>query len=361
MDNSLLLLLVPQIIIAYGITWGIRRWAMRYNVMDVPNARSSHTTVTPRGGGVAVVLTVTLSVIGLSLVTGTLITSEILAYLVGSMLIALVGFIDDVRSLSTVHRFGAQALVALVMVYLLGYPQTFQVPLFGIVEVGIFGAVITVIWIVGLINAYNFMDGIDGIAGGNAVIVALGWLSLYGLSFNPNISVVVITIAIIGGCIGFLGHNWHPARIFMGDVGSTFLGFTFAVLPLMLQESQVPSLTSAALLLWPFLFDTIVTFGHRMIQGKNVFAAHREHMYQRLVIAGLPHAVVSSTYMVLSLMGVIFANAYLEGSRIILIAPLALGIGLAYVTYLFSTRYRFAVRPIEDDTTHHKTETLQQG
>lgn len=344
MDLRLLLLLILQIVIAYGITWGLRRWAKRFNVMDVPNARSSHKQVTPRGGGTAIVLTVILSVLGFALFTGTALSGQMIVYLVGSVLIAMLGFLDDLLSLPAKQRFAAQGLVALGTVVLLGYPTQFSLPLLGTLDVGVIGVIITVIWIVGLINAYNFMDGIDGIAAGNAVIVGLGWLVLYGVAFGPQADVIVLTLGVIGGCLGFLGHNWSPARIFMGDVGSTFLGYTFAVLPLLMPTdpdaplSPASTLMAAVLLLWPFLFDTVLTFTRRLLRKENVFAAHRQHLYQRLVIAGLPHALVTSAYMVLALLGVVFAKVYIDGNTIVLLATLAVGVGLIAVTYLIAKR-----------------------
>ena len=130
----------------------------------------------------------------------------------------------------------------------------------------------------------------------------------------------------------------------MGDVGSTFLGYTFAVLPLLMPSnpdspvSPAAALVAAALLLWPFLFDTVLTFTRRLLRGENVFAAHRQHLYQRLVIAGLPHQLVTSAYMVLALLGIVFAKAYLGGNTIVLLAPLLVGVGLIGVTYLIAKR-----------------------
>jgi UDP-N-acetylmuramyl pentapeptide phosphotransferase/UDP-N-acetylglucosamine-1-phosphate transferase len=344
MNNNLLLLLVPQIIISYGLTWALRNWAIQLNMIDIPNERSSHAVATPRGGGVAIVLTVIVSVIILAVITNVIHTREVLVFLFGSSLIAIVGLLDDRKSLSARHRFATQIIVALVTVSVLGYPTRMAIPLVGGYDIGAFGAVVVVVWIVGFINAYNFMDGIDGIAAGTGIVVAFGWLALFGLSFSPNPVIIVLTIAVMGGCVGFLGHNWQPARIFMGDAGSTFLGYTFAVLPLMLTETQTQSLTSAAMLTWPFLFDAGITFLHRLITGKNVFAAHREHIYQKLVTAGFSHSLVAALYMVMALLGIVFAGAYLETSYIVLLAPFILGACLFYISHLLTTRYRLLKR-----------------
>lgn len=340
----MILLLVPQIALSYGLTWALRNWAVQLNMLDVPNERSSHTATTPRGGGVAIVATVMLSVIALAIITQVINTREILAYLFGGSLIAIVGLLDDRHSLSAKYRFAVQFIVAVLMVSVLGYPARVGIPIVGGFDAGPLGAVVVIIWIVGFINAYNFMDGIDGIAAGTGVIAGLGWLVLFGLSFDPNTVIIVLMIAVVGGCAGFLGHNWQPASIFMGDAGSTFLGFTFAVLPLMLKETQIQSLTSSAMLMWPFLFDASITFLRRLLARKNVLTAHREHIYQRLVEAGLSHAFVTGLYMVLTLLGVIFASAYLEGSYIVLLAPIVMGFGLLYLSDLLSNKYHLVNR-----------------
>ena len=161
-----------------------------------------------------------------------------------------------------------------------------------------------VVWGVGLTNAYNFMDGIDGIAGAQAVVAGAVW-GVAGAWLG------VPSVAFVGACVaaatlGFLVHNRPPARIFMGDVGSATLGFAFAALPLVATPSVAPVVAGrlplfALLTVWPFVYDAVATFGQRLARGENVLAAHRSHRYQRLVIAGWRHGAVSAAYAALAL------------------------------------------------------------
>ncbi len=249
---------------------------------------------TPRGGGVAIVALVagaglwSVSEAGLY---------PALIYLIGGIVIAYLGWRDDVSSLSSKIRFAVQGLVAAVSIYGLGFFKTVTIPLFGELQLGIVGIIITFLWIIGLTNAYNFMDGIDGIAGGVAFAGGLGWMML--ASNMRNGFVFAIALAIAASSLGFLAHNWSPAKIFMGDVASTFLGYTFAVLPLLSADQGGDALMLGTLLMWTFIMDAGVTFIRRALKRENVLAAHRTHLYQRLVIGGYPHHIVSPFYFIL--------------------------------------------------------------
>jgi len=213
------------------LTWiGIRFfrvWSLKKGVLDIPNERSSHDSPTPRGGGLLIVV-VTLFFYGLIslLYPG----SFSWGFLVGALLIATVSWLDDRYSVSTVWRLMTHALAAVLLIADRGYWSEISLSgTTGVINLGIVGSILTFLWIVWLINAYNFMDGIDGIAGIQAAVAGFAWLGLGWLSGIPN-------VALFGGVIlfsslGFLLHNWPPARIFMGDVGSAFLGFTFASMP----------------------------------------------------------------------------------------------------------------------------------
>ena len=142
------------------------------------------------------------------------------------------------------------------------------------------------------------MDGIDGMAGGVALSAGIGWMWLAMNINNPFVFWVALAIA--ASSLGFLGHNWSPARIFMGDVGSTFLGYSFAVLPLISSDQGGDALMLGTLLMWTIIMDVGVTFIRRWIKRENVFALHRSHLYQRLVIAGYKHETISSLYIVLT-------------------------------------------------------------
>lgn len=290
----------------------LRRWTAARQILDVPNERSSHTRPTPRGGGLAIVI-VTLA--------GWLIYDRVsldywpaLPYIVGAVLIAGISWLDDLKDVPTLVRLLVHCLCAALAILSFDYWHTTSLSLYTGLQLDWLGLPLTFIWIVGLTNAYNFMDGIDGIAGAQAVVVGVGWVLLGWIGQQPHVSAMGGLLA--GASLGFLIHNWSPARIFMGDVGSAFLGYTFAVLPLMAahaphSDSRVALI--GAILLWPFIFDSAFTFLRRGLRGENVFAAHRSHLYQRLVIAGQPHFQVTLLYAGLALIGIALAAAWLKG------------------------------------------------
>ncbi|MDQ3180667.1 MAG: glycosyltransferase family 4 protein [Acidobacteriota bacterium] len=269
--------------------------------MAVPNSRSLHKTPTPHGGGLVIVI---VCLVFYTIYTILVFNNFTWSYFIGAVLIASVSWVDDLFSISIIWRFLAHSAAALIVISGLGYFQEIYNPFGNFISIGLFGVFLTFFWIVGLINAYNFMDGIDGLAGTQAVTAGIGWL-IAGKMLGVN------GTGFYGGllafaCLGFLIQNWQPAKIFMGDVGSAFLGYSFAVLPLLeIKEKvgfQVVLLIIAIVLLWLFLWDTILTFFRRIAQGEKVWLAHRGHIYQRFIIKGFSHKYVTCLYAVLSIL-----------------------------------------------------------
>lgn len=254
--------------------------------LDVPNERSSHAVPTPRGGGVAIVL--------VTLAGSTYwMTPRLAVFAAAALLIAAVSFADDLRHLPATLRLAVQFVAALAVALLFAPPV--WVPL-------------AVIWIVGLTNAYNFMDGIDGIAGGQAVVAGLAWAWLGTTAGQPALAAIGLLIA--GSSAGFLFYNWQPARIFMGDVGSAFLGFTFASMAVIGARANPKLAVAGALVVWPFVADAAFTFFRRAWRRERVMEAHKSHIYQRLNQRGLSHAAVASIYITLAAAGAAAAIAF---------------------------------------------------
>lgn len=281
------------------------QWAEHRQILDIPNKRSSHTGPVPRGGGLAIVFFSLVGFVAAWLINPTWPFWALSTYLFGAALIAVVSWLDDLRPLPNRIRFGAHSIGALLAILGFGYWHTIEIPLAGQLYLGLFGLFVTFLWLVGLTNAYNFMDGIDGIAGGQAVVAGFAW-ALLGWQ-SSQLLVGILGLLAAATSLGFLGHNWPPARIFMGDVGSAFLGYTFAILPIIAAQNDPRSILIGVLLVWPFVFDTTFTLFRRLLRGENVFAAHRSHLYQRLVIAGFSHLFVTLLYMGLALVGTILA------------------------------------------------------
>lgn len=312
-------------VLAFEALAARRRW------FDVPNDRSSHTRPTPRGAGSVIVL-VSLAGLaaGFGLDRAPLGLAPFAAYAAGAALVAALSWIDDLRGVHFAARFMAHGLAAAALLAFAAPPREIALPFLGTVEIGFWGWPLAFLWIVGLTNAYNFMDGIDGIAGTQALLAGAGWACAFWISGSPFLAGVA---AVLGGAsLGFLARNWSPAKVFMGDVGSAFLGYTFAALPLLARmESGVdPKLPVLGLaMLWPFVFDSLLTFLIRLARRENVFQAHRTHLYQRLVRSGMSHASVTLLYGALSLAGVAAGILWIRrGTGPVLLAIPALAAGL---------------------------------
>jgi len=274
-----------------------RRAAVRAGIVDYPNARSSHREPTPRGGGVAMVVSVLSLLAIVAWQRPELMPSYWLALIGGAILVAVVSGIDDWRSLSPAPRlavhFGAAVLALLAV-------QGGDIELGAGAEAAV--GVFALLWIVGMINAYNFMDGIDGLAASTGVVAGVGWI---GLSVSGGEPAVALTAAALtGACAGFLVFNWSPARVFMGDLGSAFLGYWLGVLSLAAGKHDPGMFLPGVLIMWPFVFDTTATLIRRALRGENPLHPHRTHLYQRLVGTGLGHSTVAAIYAGLACVGV---------------------------------------------------------
>jgi UDP-GlcNAc:undecaprenyl-phosphate/decaprenyl-phosphate GlcNAc-1-phosphate transferase len=287
----------------------VRRWAEHRHILDVPNARSSHRHPTPRGGGLAIAVVTLAGVLIYNLVNPAPDWSGVIAYVFGATLIASVSLVDDLRSVPASLRLVAQALGAVLAVVGLGYWNQIAMPFWGPISLGWLGLPLTLVWIVGVTNAFNFIDGIDGLAGGQAVVAGLGWFAIGGMSGQLLTSVLGLLLAI--SSLGFLRHNWPPARIFLGDVGSAFLGYTLGILPLVGPQHDPRLPLTAVLLYWPILFDTGFTFVRRLLRRENVFVAHRSHLYQRLIIVGYRHLQVTWLYVAYAISYALLAFAWI--------------------------------------------------
>ena len=336
--------LLPAVIFltALVLTWAgvalFRKWTLRREIFDVPNERSSHTQPTPRGGGVAIVA-VTLAgyIIGSSVAN----IPISYGYIAAGLLIAGISWLDDLISIPFWARLAVHLGGSIVLIRDVGHWDEIFIPTADItVPLGaVIGTVVTLGWLVWLINSYNFMDGIDGIAGIQAVIAGTAWAvfaAWLGMSATFLFAGVLASAA-----LGFLVHNWAPAKIFMGDVGSAFLGFTLAAVPLLarreLTDLQFQSLLPvvAVLFVWYFVFDSLLTFFRRLLRGHRVWEAHREHIYQRLIISGWNHGQVALLYGTLAgLLSVSVIFAIIFSGKVAVLTLLCLLIPTIALIYL---------------------------
>jgi len=255
---------------------------LRRRLLDQPNERSSHREPTPRGGGVAFVLVASIASALALLVSGgsafepfLLVAAPLMA-----LPLALVGFLDDRHNLPANWRYGVQLATAFAVIVAspLVAPSLAMLPLLGLLLIAV----------TAVINFTNFMDGLDGLVAG-CLAVALTAVAIQLAAPWPIWSLV-------GALLGFLLWNWSPAKVFMGDVGSTFLGAVFA--GLVLQAPTWPEALGLLLVATPLLADACICVPRRLMAGQQVFQAHRLHLFQRLHQVGWPHARVSSLYIV---------------------------------------------------------------
>lgn len=262
--------------ISLFLTWGLRRYALARSLMDIPNNRSSHSVPTPRGGGVAIVLSF--------LVASPLLTlfvdvswPYIWALWGAGALIAVIGFLDDHGHIAARWRLLAHFSASIwALAWLGGLPPVKLLGVdFNLSWIGHFFAVFYLVW---MLNLYNFMDGIDGIASVQAVSACLGACVIYWLS--GDVSLIWMPLLLAVAVLGFLYWNFPPARIFMGDAGSGFLGLVLGLFSLQAAWTSSRFLWVWLILLGVFIVDSTFTLARRLLRGDKVYEAHRSHAYQ---------------------------------------------------------------------------------
>lgn len=314
-------------------TWLFRQLAPRIGLLDVPNVRSSHTEPIPRAGGLVFVVIVPLVSLAVAQRAGVSLGRADWALLVSGWLIAIVSLIDDWFPLPARVRLVAQVWAALGLMLYGRYLRYFGAGGFGVLDVGLLGVLITLVWILGMANAFNFMDGMDGLAAGQGLIAALAvaWLSIsVGLDW-----MAMMSAALAGGLLGFLLHNKPPARVFMGDVGSIWLGFTFAGLAVLgaPRSGERLSLGFWVLLFGLFLLDSGLTLGRRVLQGEPVLQAHRTHYYQRMLRIGWGHRRVTGLYLLMATGLAVVAVLHFDFVRLPFAALVVVGLLMFSGTY----------------------------
>lgn len=279
-------------ILSAALTWLLIH---RLGIIDTPNERSSHSRPTPKSGGLAIVATF---FVGMSILYGFGETVQIaepyfLGFFFSTFVLVAVSLFDDVKNLGFRAKLLTQAGCAGVALACGIVIDVLPVPFFGTVELGPWGYALTLLWIVAMSNAFNFMDGLDGLAAGTAALVAVLFMMI---TFIEGSHVVYLTSwVVVGSCLGFLVFNYPRASIFMGDVGSQFLGFAFAVMAViaMRYDASHTSLLVMPLLFFHFLWDTGFTILRRLQAGDNIAQAHRTHLYQLLNRLGFDHRRVA--------------------------------------------------------------------
>jgi len=296
MNLTLILLLIISFIISL-LTTGLIKNKFSQELLDIPNERSSHKQPTPRGGGLGFVI----AFLFVGIIYG------ILSYYFSDLLInnslkqqpllmgliltplAITGIIDDQKNISSLTRYAVQLFTAILIIINFDYLHFYFLENSSFI-VTILEVIITIIGITAIINFYNFMDGLDGIVAG-VTSVQLAFIALYFQQYS--------LLILVAGLIGFLYWNWSPAKIFMGDVGSTFLGAIVAIA--ILSQNNITDSFSAIIITLPLTADAVYTIFCRLIRRENIFKAHRSHIYQRLHQSGWTHSQVTSSYIAVTI------------------------------------------------------------
>lgn len=284
-------------LLSFSLTYLIKNHAIKNSLVAEVNERSSHSVPTPHGGGIAIAVTWFAGLTYL-FIKQDIDHSLYFALMTGSV-ISIVSYFDDLYELSAKVRLGAQSLVAVLGLYFIGGFEELDLFFFTI-ENQIITNLFAFFMIIWFINLYNFLDGIDGYAGSEAVFLAIAGFALFGGSHF-----VVLGVAVLG----FLIWNWHKAKIFMGDVGSTLLGYTVAIFTIYYANEQSANLWIWIILFGLFWVDATVTLFRRYKNGEKLSEAHKKHAYQRLTQSGWSHDKVVKSSILAN--GILLAIVYL--------------------------------------------------
>lgn len=318
--------LISVFVSALAATWLLRKYALSANLIDRPNSRSSHTVPTPRGGGVAIVVTFLAALPFLGFF-GLLSWDWIWSLLLPGISIAVLGFLDDHGHIAARWRLVGHFLSAFMALFFLKGLAPLNV-LDGVIDFGVLGNVFAIFFLVWLLNLYNFMDGIDGLASIQAISACTGMCLIYWVLGVPDL---IWPAAILAMCVaGFLFWNFPPAKIFMGDAGSGFLGITLGILALHSAWVEPQLFCAWLIILGVFICDATFTLIRRLLRGDKVYEAHRSHGYQhasRRYGSHLPVTMAVCAIIVLWLLPLAFMVATLRLSGVA-------GVLIAYIPLL---------------------------
>lgn len=306
---KILALLSFIFICAVLLTGVMLRYAVNKKLLDIPNQRSLHAASMPRGGGAAFVILYSIILFAFAISTESDL-NLIISLIVGGLLVSSVGFLDDHNPLPAHVRIIVHLVAALFVVIMIGGPKEITVNNLSI-QLGWLGDILAIFFIVWLINLYNFMDGIDGTAATEAVCVTVGVAVLllfthagrlnYYLLPDEGKIIIFLLLALALVVAGFLVWNWPPAKIFMGDVGSGYLGFIISVFIIYTHISDIISIWTWVILLGVFLVDASITLVTRIITGKQWYKAHRSHAYQHLALQWGSHKKVTMSILAINI------------------------------------------------------------
>lgn len=331
------LALLVAFLISFAATPSVIGFANKIKAIDIPkDERRVHKKPIPLIGGLAIFYGFVVSVLCFAVID-----KITMGILIGAVIMVTVGVIDDMRDLPAKVKLIFQIIAALIAVgfgvnidYVANPFSQWFGPLY--INLGWMSVPITVLWIVGVTNAVNLIDGLDGLAVGISAIASVALLAL--TLFSQNLNVAIMIAALAGACIGFLPYNFNPAKIFMGDTGSTFLGFVLACVSVqgLLKIHALISFAVPVLILGLPIFDTLFAMGRRILTGRSIMSPDRGHLHHRLLDMGFSQRqTVTILYTLTSILCLTAVVMSLKDALRAVILVLAV-IGIIFVSYLLS-------------------------
>ncbi|ASK62131.1 undecaprenyl-phosphate alpha-N-acetylglucosaminyl 1-phosphate transferase [Virgibacillus phasianinus] len=266
------------------LTYPVKKLAVKLKVMDFPNHRKIHKAITPKLGGIAIFLGVILA--GFYIKPENEHLPEILA---GAIVILITGAIDDKYEIRPVIKLTGQLIAASFLISSGLIIDRITIPFFGMIDLGIVSVLVTVLWVIGITNAINLIDGLDGLATGVSTIALISMFIM--ALIDVQLTAAYLCIMLIGANIGFLFHNFYPAKIYMGDTGSNFLGYAIAVVSMLglFKNIALFSFIIPIIVLAVPIFDTLFAIVRRAYNKENIMLADNKHIHYRLLHAGYSH------------------------------------------------------------------------
>lgn len=299
-----------SLIVTFVLVYPVKAIAVRYGFLDMPNERKVHTTPIPRIGGVAIAIGVTVGLIYLRPIE-----PAMSSIILGGITILVIGLLDDKYQLRPIVKLFGQFLATTFVISGGLIIERVTLPVFGLVELGNFSVILTMLWIVGVTNAINLLDGLDGLASG---VVTISLVSILTMAVtDSNLVVVMIAVVLIGSNIGFLFHNFHPAKIYMGDTGSLFLGYSIAIISMLglFKNVALFSFILPIIVLAVPIFDTLFAIVRRAASGEGIMKPDKKHIHYRLLEAGFSHRktvlIIYGFSAVFGLIAILFTRASL--------------------------------------------------
>lgn len=269
---------------SFLLTYPVRKLAIKWNIVDLPNYRKIHTEITPRFGGIAIFIG---SMLGLLYLLPS--NEHMFAIVSGAFVIVITGALDDRYDIRPIVKLTGQFIAASFLVSSGLIIEQVTLPFLGKIDLGFISVLVTVFWVIGITNAINLIDGLDGLATGVSTIALISILTM--AIIDAQIIVVYFSTVLIGANLGFLYHNYYPAKIYMGDTGSNFLGYMIAVISMLglFKNVALLSFLIPIIILAVPIFDTLFAIIRRMRNNESIMVADNKHVHYQLLRIGLSH------------------------------------------------------------------------